>query len=565
MAATVDIWDDVRRDIVGGTALIDTPFGERRLTYADATASGRAVGAVEDAVRGALALYGNTHTEDDATGTVTSERLHAAMGAIRRHVHAGPDHRIICVGAGATGAVHLLQQILGVYVPPASRDVFERLAGEALGPAGLARFADEMNRRRPVVFVGPYEHHSNEVSWRECFAEVVEIELAADGRLDLRDLEGKLERPAYRGRRLIGAFSAASNVTGVRTPAHEVAGILHDHGALACFDYAASAPYETIDVDRDGRTFFDALFFSPHKFLGGPGAAGVLVIHRRVYRADLPPTVGGGGTVDFVNFAGQEYSPDIETRETPGTPPILQTVRAALAMELQERLDPDRIAVRERELVARVEAALGSHPSIELMGGRRLARGLPIFSFNVRLGDSWLHPRFVTTLLNDLFGIQTRAGCSCAAPYGHRLLHIDTRTSDRLHETIRCGNVGLKPGWTRATFHFLPSDGEVDFITAAIRFVADRGAAFLPAYRFDLHTGAWRHRDATPHGTPASLAEALRNPAPAPGPVENGESLDVLFDGYLAAARRLADELERRYPGVELKTTEKDLVPFVFA
>jgi selenocysteine lyase/cysteine desulfurase len=564
VAGTADIWDEVRRDIIGWNASISTPFGARRLTYADATASGRAVGAVEDRIRRALALYGNTHTEDDATGTVTSERLRAAVDAIRRHVRAGPDHRVICVGAGATGAVHLLQQILGIYVPPAGRDTFARLAGEALGPAAFAGFAADMQRRRPVVFVGPYEHHSNEVSWRECFAEVVEIELAADGRLDLVDLEQKLARTDYRGRRLVGAFSAASNVTGVRTPAHEVAGILHDHGALACFDYAASAPYEALEVDRDSRTFFDAAYFSPHKFLGGPGAAGVLVIHRRLYREDLPPTVGAGGTVDFVNFAVQEYSPDIETRETPGTPPILQTFRAALAMELQEGLDPARIATRERELVARVEAVLGSHPSIELMGGRRLARGLPIFSFNVRVGDSWLHPRFVTTLLNDLFGIQTRAGCSCAAPYGHRLLHIDTRTSDRLHRIIRNGDIGLKPGWTRATFHFLHTDREVNFMTEAIRFVAERGVTFLPAYRFDVHTGAWRHRDAASNGMPSSLTEALLEPARPAAAFVDDDALGPLLDSYLAEARRLADGMSRRYPAAELKTTEKDLVPFVY-
>jgi selenocysteine lyase/cysteine desulfurase len=566
MTAMLDIWNEVRRDIVGWNAPVATPFGERRVTCADFTASGRAVGSVEEQVRRALPLYGNTHTEDDVTGTITSERLRAALDAIRRHVHAGSEHRVICVGAGATAAVHLLQQILGVYLPPAGRDAFTGMAREALGDAGFERFAADLARRRPVVFVGPYEHHSNEVSWRECFAEVVEIDLSADGRLDLHDLEAKLGRADYRGRRLIGAFSAASNVTGVVTPAHEVAAILHDHDALACFDFAASAPYASIDVDRDERAFFDAVFFSPHKFVGGPGAAGVLVIHRRLYRADLPPTVGAGGTVDFVNFDGQEYSPDIETRETPGTPAILQTFRAALAMELKDRLDPSRIGRRERDLVARVEAALCAHPSVELMGGPGLARGLPIFSLNVRVGSSWLHPRFVTTLLNDLFGIQTRAGCSCAAPYGHRLLHIDTRTSDRLQQTIRRGNVGLKPGWTRVTFHFLHTDREVNFMTEAIRFVAEHGVKFLPVYRFDVHTGAWRHRDASTGLPPASLAEALQAPShpAAEATAADEDALGTLFDGYLAEAERLAEELARRHAGAELKTTEKDLVPFVY-
>ncbi len=562
----MDIWDEVRGRIVGCDAVVATPFGGRRVTYADWTASGRAVSFIEDHIRDTLALYGNTHTEDDASGTVTSARLGAAVDTIRRHVNAGADHRVICVGAGATAAVHLLQQILGVYLPPAGRDVFRHLAAESLGPEAFSRFAADLEARRPVVFVGPYEHHSNEVSWRECFAEVVEIELTADGRLDLGDLEQKLGRPAYRGRRLIGAFSAASNVTGVETPAHEVAAILHAHGALACFDYAASAPYETIDVDRDGRGYFDAVYFSPHKFVGGPGAAGVLVIHKELYRADLPPTVGAGGTVDFVNFDGQEYSPDIEVRETPGTPAILQTFRAALALELKDRLDPARIATRERDLVARAEAALAAHPAVDLMGGAGLARGLPIFSFNIKVGASWLHPRFVTTLLNDLFGIQSRAGCSCAAPYGHRLLHIDHDTSGRLARTIRRGNVGLKPGWTRVTFHFLHTDEEAAFIMDAIRFVADRGVAFLPAYRFDMHTGAWRHREAL-EDRPAfgidTALEAAARPVEAAA-VPDAATLGALFDGYLGEARRVADELARRHAGVELKTTEKDLVPFVY-
>ena len=248
-----------------------------------------------------------------------------------------------------------------------------------------------------MVLVGPYEHHSNEVSWRECYAQVVEIELTADGLLDLDDLRAKVSSPAYAGRRKIGAFSAVSNVSGVTTPVHEVARILHENGALA---------------------FFDALYFSPHKFLGGPGSCGVLVFHQRIYRADLPPTVGAGGTVDYVGPDGQAYSTDIEVRERAGTPPILQTLRAALAMELKERLGPDRIAQREAELARRAHAALSAHPAIELMGGVGPEKRLPIFSFNIRVGSSWLHPRFVTTLLNDLFGIQSRAGCSCAGTSG---------------------------------------------------------------------------------------------------------------------------------------------------
>jgi selenocysteine lyase/cysteine desulfurase len=563
--ASVDLWDRVRRSVIGRSVSLVTPFGSRRLTYADYTASGRGVALIEDYMRSMLELYGNTHTEDDALGTITSERLREAEALIKRMVNAGPDHKIISVGAGATAAVHQLQQILGIYVPPAGKDLFEKLLRENLSASVFDALMVSMRAARPVVFVGPYEHHSNEVSWRECFAEVVEIELTAAGLLDLEDLKNKVALPAFAHRRKIGAFSAASNVSGVKTLVYEVARILHDAGALAFFDFAASAPYDTIDMRRDERSSFDAVYFSPHKFLGGPGSCGVLIFHKGIYRADLPPTVGAGGTVDFVNFDGQAYSPDIETREKAGTPGILQTLRAALAMELKDALGPERIARREVELCRRVHVRLSGHPSIELLGDVGPEHRLPIFSFNIRVGASWLHPRFVTTLLNDLFGIQSRAGCSCAAPYGHRILHIDTRTSKELRRSIMRGNVGLKPGWARVNFHFLLEDAEVDFICRAILFVAEHGTKFLPFYRFDVHSGEWRHRDHAGIRAVFGLQEALaggsrqRDAEPAAEP-----DLAGLFDTYIEEASRLAAKGTPGWSDDKLKKTEADLMPFVY-
>jgi len=556
MQVQADPWDEVRASIIGRSAVIDTPFGARRLTYADYTASGRAVALVEDRLRGLLELYGNTHTEDDATGIVTSEWLRQAEAAIKRLVNAGPEHKIVTVGAGTTAAVHRLQQILGIYIPPAGRDFFRDLLQKHLGPAHAA-LEERLRASRPVVFVGPYEHHSNEVSWRECYAEVVEIELTADGLLDLDDLRGKVSSPAYAGRRKIGAFSAASNVSGVTTPVHDVARILHQNGALAFFDFAASAPYVRMDMRRDEQSFFDALYFSPHKFLGGPGSCGVLIFHQRIYRADLPPTVGAGGTVDYVGLDGQAYSPDIEVRERAGTPPILQTLRAALAMELKERLGQDRIAQREAELTRLAHAALSAHPAILLMGGVGPEKRLPIFSFNIRVGSSWLHPRFVTTLLNDLFGIQSRAGCSCAGPYGHRLLHIDAEKSLEFRRTILRGNVGLKPGWARVNFHFLHTDAEVDYICRSILFVADHGKRFLPRYHFDIHSGTWKHHTFTP----PEIQFGLKAP---PTIRRTDAELPGLFAEYLAEAHRLADAAGGEVADADLKTTEKDLIPFVY-
>jgi selenocysteine lyase/cysteine desulfurase len=554
-----DPWSRVRESIIGGDTFIETPFGRRRLTYADHTASGRAVTIIEDEMRQVLELYGNTHTEDDATGSITSERLKDAEALIKKLVRAGPEDKLITVGAGTTAAVHQLQQILGIYLPPAGRDFFVSLLRSHFTPSEFNALMERLRKSRPVVFVGPYEHHSNEVSWRECYAEVVEIDLTTDGLLDLKDLREKVGDPQYSGRRKIGAFSAASNVSGVMTPVYDVAQILHDNAALAFFDFAAAAPYVQMDMHRDERSYFDALYFSPHKFLGGPGSCGVLVFHEGIYRKDLPPTVGAGGTVDFVGFDGQAYSTDIEVREKPGTPGILQTLRAALAMELKEMLGPERIAAYESGLTRRVHAALAAHPCIELVGGVGPESRLPIFSFNVRVGSSWLHPRFVTTLLNDLFGIQSRAGCSCAAPYGHRVLHIDERKSQELRRSIACGNVGLKPGWARVNFHFLHTEEEVDFICRSILFVAEHGKKFLPLYLFDIHSGSWRHRDFLPARMAFGLHEALLA-EPTPPYLQKPPDFTSLFSEYLAHARQAADSIEQ----IELKTTESDLIPFVY-
>lgn len=574
-AGARDFWDEIRADVVGPHASIATPFGPRELTYADFTASGRGVGFIERYMRRVLELYGNTHTEDDATGRVTTERLHAAERTIKRILGATGEYRLIEVGSGTTGAVHRLQQILGIYLPPAAKATFASQLRAALGEEEAARLVRTLEAQRPVVFVGPYEHHSNEVSWRECWADVVEIGLGDDGLLDLDDLVRRLVDPAYAGRRKIGAFSAASNVSGVKTRVYEVARILHEHDALAFFDFAAIAPYVRIDVHRDELAYFDAIYFSPHKFLGGPGSSGLLLIHEAIYRADLPPTVGAGGTVNFVDFTGQDYSDDIEVREKPGTPGILQILRASLAMELLEKMDPDRISLREDELVGRAIERL-DHPSIEILGPLDPAQRIAIISFNVREASSYFHPRFVTLLLNDLFGIQSRAGCSCAGPYGHRMLHLDEAMSAALRERIHRGVLGLRPGWVRVNFHFLMSDEEADFIIDAIRFVADHGRAFLPLYTFDVRTGAWRfrgdaktsprgHAGAGAEGTSGAgfgLAEALAARPEAPRVDAAGSIARRL--AYLDEAARLAGELESAHPDLKLRSTLKDLIPFVY-
>jgi selenocysteine lyase/cysteine desulfurase len=507
----------LRDQTVGADATLKTPFGERLMVYGDYTASGRCLLFVENYLQILQRTYANTHTEDDTTGRNMTQLLHEAEGAIKAAVNAGPDGRIIGVGTGATGAITKLQQILGVYCPPAAR---ARLARDAEAVLGRARHDDleaYLRAHQPVVFVGPFEHHSNEVSWRQGLATVVEVRIDADDGIDLAHLESLLREPAYGGRVRIGSFSAASNVTGMKAPVHAIARLLHRHGAIACFDYAASAPYVPIDMNPapagDGDSSIDAIFLSPHKFLGGPGSSGILVFNKRLYQEQLPPTVGAGGTVDYVNETDQDFLADIEERERAGTPGTLQVIKAALAFKVKEWLTVERIEAREHELLCRAMARWRRAPNIEVLGNPDPDRRIAIVSFNVRAGAGRvLHPKFVTALLNDLFGIQSRAGCSCAGPYGHRLLHIDADRSNRYRQCVVDGYGGIKPGWCRLGFHFTMDDAEAEFIIEAVEFVGEHGHRFLPVYNFDLASGAWTHVNAVDEALHLSLDAAVHAP-----------------------------------------------------
>ena len=429
-------FDFLRSQIVGIDSAFDTPFGRRLMVYCDYTASGRCLLFVEQYLQQLQRIYANTHTEDDLTGRSMSRLLHEAERTIKRAVNAGPQGRIVACGTGATGAIDKLQQILGIALPPATRKVVGDQLRAFMGEARFEEFRRFQQAQQPVVFVGPYEHHSNEVTWRQGLATVVEVNLAADGSVDVEHLRHLLQLPEYQGRLRIGSFSAASNVTGMRSPTREIARLLHAHDAYACFDYAASAPYVEIDMNpapdvAGGDASYDAVFLSPHKFLGGPGSSGVLVFNERLYKRDLPPSVAGGGTVDYVSPHDQDFIADIEEREKAGTPGVLQTMKAALAMDLKRAIGVERIEAREHALLARAMQQWAQNTSVEILGNLDPARRVGIVSFNLRdARGRYLHPKFVTVLLNDLFGIQSRAGCSCAGPYGHRLLGIDQVTSE---------------------------------------------------------------------------------------------------------------------------------------
>jgi len=537
----------LRQQIVGVDSTFETPFGERLMVYCDYTASGRCLRFVESYLQSLQRVYANTHTEDDITGRSMSQLLREAEEAIKKSVNAGPNGRIIACGTGATGAIEKLQQIIGVSLPPASRQNIENIVSDAGIDNEL--FQSAISDHQPVVFVGPYEHHSNEISWRQSLATTVEVQLDASGHIDLDHLEALLQDPAYKDRLRVGSFSAASNVTGIRSDVRKVTTLLHKYDAIACFDFAACAPYIDIDMNpeplNDGdKPAIDAIFISPHKFIGGPGSSGVLVFNERIYNRDLPPSMSAGGTVDYVGMDDQDFISRIEEREKAGTPGVLQTLKAGLVFEIKDRVGVDVINTRERELTERAMKCWGDDENIEILGNPDPGSRVGIISFNLKdeLGN-YLHHKFVTALLNDLFGIQSRAGCSCAGPYGHRLLDIDKDTSERYRHVVQDGYCGMKPGWCRVGLHWVMDDAEADYVIDAVHFVARHGKRFLQLYDFDLCTGTWSNRQTSIELPKFSLDKALD--------IEEGEpailSLPLrkqLYDHYMTEAKRWASRLE---------------------
>ncbi|MBP9087364.1 MAG: aminotransferase class V-fold PLP-dependent enzyme [Kofleriaceae bacterium] len=515
----------IRSQLIGSDAMIATPFGMRPLTYADYVASGRALTFVERIIREqVLPFYANTHTEDSFTGATSSKLAQEAADYIKAQVGA-PEYKIIFAGSGSTAAIKRMQDMLGLTVPSSRRE-----ACLATLPAA----------QRPVVFVGPYEHHSNEVSWRESLAEVVELPLCSDGMIDLEALRAALQNPKFAGRPKFGSFSAASNVTGMISDTRAIARVLHEHDAFAFFDFAASAPYVAIDMKPGCADGFDAIFISPHKFIGGPGTPGILVFNPVLYTLATPSTAGGG-TVTYVSSSAHHFTDDIEAREDAGTPAIIQKIRAALVFWVKDAMDVAAIEERETTFIRTAITRLRNHSNVVLLGNLEAPR-LAMLSFMVRSTDGgYLHPRLVVRLLNDLFGIQARGGCACAGPYGHRLLNISDTVSHGYRDAILAGYDGVKPGWTRLNFNSFISDEEFEFLLAAIEFVADYGERFVHLYHFDWRTGAWTHpRDVAQQSFATMLETALVQPATA-DPDHPSDAPD--YQRYLAAARELATSL----------------------
>jgi len=455
-------FQEFRDNIVGINAEFVGPYGLKHIIYADWIASGRLYGPIEDKMKLEFGpLVANTHTETSYTGAMMTAAYSEAKRIIKAHVNAAADDVFISTGTGMTGAVLKLQRILGFKIPE--------------------QFAERITiaqHERPVVFISHMEHHSNQTSWLETIAEVVQINPCPQGFMDLNHFAQLLEQYADRPYK-IASITSASNVTGVFTPYHEVAKMIHHVGGYCFVDFACSGPYVDIDMhpNDDKETQLDAIFFSPHKFLGGPGTPGVLIFNSILYKNKVPDHPGGG-TVTWTNpWGGHHYISDIEAREDGGTPGFLQTMRAALSIRLKDKMTVKAIRAREHELLTYIFERLEKIPGMVILAGHIKER-LGAVSFYVE----GIHYNLVVQLLNDLFGIQTRGGCSCAGTYGHYLLHLDSEASDLIRRQVDSGDISARPGWVRLSVHPTFSDKDVIAICDAIEHVATNANHYLSQY-----------------------------------------------------------------------------------
>lgn len=460
-----------KKQVIGDQVDFETPYGKKSLLYADWTASGRLYGPIESVLTNKMGPFiANTHTETNVSGSSMTMAYAHAKQLIKSHVNASPNDVIITANAGMTGVVNKFQRILGLKI----HERFRTLLNDQL--------------EKPVVFVSHMEHHSNQTSWLETIADVEVIPPDANGLVHLDSLR-KLLR-TYRDRKVkIAAVTSCSNVTGVFTPYHEIAEIMHLNGGWCFVDFACSAPYIEIDMHpANEQQYLDAIYFSPHKFLGGPGASGVLIFNQSLYQNKVPDHPGGG-TVDWTNPWGEhKYLDKIELREDGGTPGFLQTIKAALAIKLKEEMGVKHISAREHEMVSKIIPALKAIPKLHLLAEQHTDR-LGIFSFYIE----GLHFNLGVKLLNDKFGIQVRGGCSCAGTYGHYLLEVSRKKSNEITHKINIGDLSEKPGWIRMSVHPIMTDEEIDYIIKSIESLAHHFEQWKKDYLYDPHTNEFVH------------------------------------------------------------------------
>lgn len=473
--ATEKYFDKFRKNIIGIDQVFKSPYGEQKIVYADWIASGRLYKPIEEKLCNQFGPFvGNTHTETSETGTLMTNAYHLAQRKIKEHVNAGPDDVIITAGSGMTTVVNKFQRILGF---------------KAMQKMDAANCLPEEDK--PVVFITHMEHHSNHTSWYETIADVVQLQPDPELLVDLDQLQQELDK--YKNRKMkIGSFTACSNVTGISTPYHEMAKIMHENGGLCFVDFAASAPYVNIDMHPadDPLKALDAIMFSPHKFLGGPGTSGVLIFNSKIYQSKVPDNPGGG-TVDWTNPWGEfKYVDDIEAREDGGTPGFLQAIKTALCIELKNQMGVENIEAREKELVKIAFEKLPEIPGIRILADNVRDR-LGVISFYF---DD-IHFNLVVKLLNDKFGIQVRGGCACAGTYGHFLLDVTYDKSREITDLINHGDLSRKPGWVRLSLHPTMTNDELNHIIDAISQVQKHHNDWKKDYVYNNHNNEFRHKD----------------------------------------------------------------------
>jgi len=468
-------FDRFRQNVIGIDQTFDTPFGKQKIIYADWIASGRLYKPIEEKLLENFGpLVGNTHSEASVTGTTMTLAYHEAQKIIKEHVNSDKDDVIILAGSGMTTVICKFQRLLGLKIP-------EQLVGYVSLPSEL----------KPVVFITHMEHHSNHTTWLETIADVVVINPTEDGLVDLNDFKIKLEQ--HQDRKLkIGAFSAASNVTGIETPYYELAKLIHKYDGFCFVDFACAAPYVKIDMHpADADAKLDAVLFSPHKFLGGPGTPGVLIFDSKLYKNKIPD-LPGGGTVDWTNPWGQhKFVANIEAREDGGTPAFLQTIKAALCIKLKDEMKVEKIRIREDELTNIAFEGLNKIPSLHILAGN-IKHRLGAISFYV---DN-IHYNLIVKLLNDRFGVQVRGGCSCAGTYGHYLLHVDPNHSKEITDKIDRGDLSEKPGWVRMSIHPTMTNEELNIVIDGLKQIIENISNWSKDYIYDKTKNEFFHHTA---------------------------------------------------------------------
>ncbi len=468
-------FEDYRCGIIGYNDEFETPYGKKKLIYADWTASGRLYKPIEEKISNEFgSLIGNTHTETNVTGSSMTLSYLKAKQIIKRHVNADDNDAIISTGSGMTGAMLKLQRMLGFKVP-----------------SRLRQYLSIPNEQRPIVFITHMEHHSNQTTWLETIADVEIIEPDERGLVDIKHLEILLKK--YQNRKIkIASVTSCSNVTGVFTPYHKIAELMHQHHGWCFVDFACSAPYIDIDMHPDNPLEkLDAIFFSPHKFLGGPGSTGILIFNRSLYDSHFSPDQPGGGTVKWTNPWGEHsFYEDVELREDGGTPPFLQTIKASLAVKLKEDIGTENIALREKEITGKVLNRLKRIGNLHLLA-ENIEDRLPVISFYI----DGLHYNLGVRLLNDRFGIQVRGGCSCAGTYGHYLLHVSRTRSHKITQMIEHHDLSEKPGWIRMSLHPVMTDEEIDIILRAIEELSVSFKHWAADYNYDAHENMFIHKE----------------------------------------------------------------------